>query len=424
MLQSLIITLREGVEAALVVAIAVAYLRKTQRRDLLATVYKAFVAAVIASFLAAWGFSRLDISEDVYGGWTLLASAVFVLSMVLWMNRGARGIKGQIETQLQERTPAREQAGSARWGVFLFVFLMVFREGVETVLLLAAVRLDSEGILNTLGILIGLGLAILFGVAFVRGTIRVNLRSFFKITTAILMVVVLQLVLTGLHELSESRVLPSSQTEMRIIGPIVKTDVFFFVTILALAGAMLLLEWRARRAPATGELEGAALRKAKWSARRERLWMMASCTAAGVFILAITAEFIYARSTSALSPATPVAAVNGFVRIPVATVNDGDLHRFSIEADGVTVRMIVIRRPDQTLATAFDACEICGNQGYYQSGPNVICKNCASAIFIPTIGVRGGCNPIPIESRVESDQLVIDAAKLLGGAKIFRTPSP
>jgi uncharacterized membrane protein len=209
---------------------------------------------------------------------------------------------------------------------------------------------------------------------------------------------------------------------MRLIGPIVKSDVFFFVTILALAGSMVLLEWRGRKAPAVAGLEGAALRKANWSARRERLWMMVSCSATALFILAITAEFIYARSTSALSAATPVTAVNGLVRIPVAAVNDGNLHRFSIEAGGVTVRMIVIRRPDQTLATAFDACAICGSQGYYQNGPNVLCKNCASAIYIPTIGVTGGCNPIPIESRVEGDQLVIAADKLTAGARVFRAP--
>ena len=63
-------------------------------------------------------------------------------------------------------------------------------------------------------------------------------------TTAILMVVVVQLIITGLHELSESRVLPSSKSEMAIIGPIVKNDIFFFITILALAAAMMLLEWR------------------------------------------------------------------------------------------------------------------------------------------------------------------------------------
>jgi FTR1 family protein len=416
MLQTFIITLREAVEAALVIAIAVAYLRKINRGDLLQSVYRAFVAAVFVSFAVGWAFTRLKVSEDTYGGWTLLISAAFVLSMVLWMNRHAKGLKGQIETQLQKGTSSE----ASHWGIFLFVFLMIFREGVETVLLLTAVRLNTSGILQALGVILGLALAILFGVSFVRGTIRINLRSFFKMTTVILMVVVFQLTITGLHELSESEVLPVSSTEMAIIGPIVREDVFFFVTILALACAMVLMEWRNRRAPSTAGLEGAALRKVKWSAQRERLWMAASCIASSLFILAITAEFIYAKQSTELSTAVPVSTVNGFVRIPVASVSDGNLHRFSIESDGVTVRMIVIQRPDKTLATAFDACEICGSQGYYQKGPNVICRNCASAIFIPSIGVRGGCNPIPLPSSVEGDQLVIPADKLLAGVRHFR----
>jgi uncharacterized membrane protein len=151
--------------------------------------------------------------------------------------------------------------------------------------------------------------------------------------------------------------------------------------------------------------------------------MTASCLATGLFILSITAEFIYAKSTTELSAAIPVSVTNGQVRIPIATVNDGNLHRFAIDEAGVHVRFIVIRRPDQSLVASFDACEICGNQGYYQKGPNVICKNCASAIFIPSIGVHGGCNPIPIASQIEGDQLVISGDKLVPGEKLFRNPS-
>ncbi len=312
MLQTLIITLREGVEAALVIAIAVAYLQKTGRQDLLSSVYRAFSAAIVASFAFAWIFTRFQVTEEAYEGWTLLVSAVFVLSMVLWMNKSARGLKGEIENKLQLNS---DKEGS-RWGVFLFVFLMVFREGVETVLLLAAVRLDTSGILELTGIVLGVVLSVLFGISFVRGVIRVNLRSFFKMTTVILMVVVFQLALTGLHELSEGQILPSSKQEMAIIGPIVRDDVFFFVAILALAGSMLLLQWRGRKAPPTAGLEGAALRKATWTAKRERMWMLASCVASGVFILMITAEFIYAKSTSELSAATPVAVSNGFHQHP------------------------------------------------------------------------------------------------------------
>ncbi len=190
--------------------------------------------------------------------------------MVIWMNRHGAKLKGEIETRLQKDTT---ETGS-RSGVFLFVFLMIFREGVETVLMLfGTIRLDTDGILTFVGGLLGIGLAVLFGISFVRGTIRVNLRQFFQMTTVILMVVVVQLVITGLHELSESQVLPASTREMALIGPIVKNDIFFFITILALAAAMILLEWRKRRAPRTEGLEGAALRKAQWSARRERMWM-------------------------------------------------------------------------------------------------------------------------------------------------------
>jgi len=286
--------------------------------------------------------------------------------------------------------------------------------------LLWAVRLDTAGVLAWVGAFLGIALAVLFGFSFVRGTIRVNLRQFFQITTVILLVVVAQLVITGLHELSESRVLPSSKTEMALIGPVVKNDVFFFITILALAAAMILLEWRRRKAPSTAGVEGAALRKLKWNARRERLWMMASCAASCVFILLITAEFIYAREQTALSAAQPVSFENGAVRIPGASVSDGNLHRFAVDDQGVHIRFIVMEKPDHGLAVALDACAICGTQGYYQKGPEVICRNCSSDIVVSTIGTAGGCNPIPLKSRVESGTLIIDQSALDPGARVFR----
>jgi uncharacterized membrane protein len=298
---------------------------------------------------------------------------------------------------------------------------MIFREGVETVLMLSAAAMNTSGILEIFGAGLGLGLAVLFGVSFVRGTIRINLRSFFKMTTVILMVVVFQLLVTGLHELSEGGILPSSSEEMALVGPIVRNDIFFFVAILALAAAMMLWEWRERRAPiAVVELEGAALRKAKWSARRERLWMVGSCVASCLFILMITAEFIYAKSATALSDATPLTVTGDFAKIPLATVSDGTLHRFSVESDGVTVRIIVIQRPDKSVVAAFDACEICGAKGFYQKGGTVVCKNCASAIVNSSIGLKGGCNPIPLPSEIQGDQLVIPAGGIFKGARIFR----
>jgi len=387
MFQTFIIVLREGVEAALVIAIVLSYLRKTDRSDFLPTVYKALGTALVACFATAWGLGRLGIGEDSFGGWTLLISAAFVLSMVIWMNRHGKTMKAEIENRLQA-APTAAATARARLGVFAFVFLMIFREGVETVLLLLAVRLDTAGLLQWVAALAGAGLAALFGVSFVRGTIRVNIRQFFQITTVILMVVVIQLAITGLHELSESGVLPSSESEMALIGPVVKNDIFFFIAILAMAAAMMLLEWRKRSAPSTTGLQGAMLRKALWTAKRERMWMVGSCAASCVFILSITAEFIYAREATALSAPVPAVFDRHAIRIPVATVNDGNLHRYSLDDQGVHLRFIVIRKPDGTLATALDACNICGTQGYIQKGSEVICRNCASNILAGTIGTE------------------------------------
>jgi FTR1 family protein len=415
MIQTFIITLREGVEAALVIAIAVAWLRRTGRLEMLPVVYKALISAVVACFVAAWGFTKIGIGSDSYEGYTLLLSAAFVLTMVIWMNRHGKRMKGEIETGLQESAAS----GKGKSSLFLFVFLMIFREGVETVLLLYAVRLNTSGLMEWFGALLGIGLAVLFGVAFVRGTIRINLKQFFQMTTVILMVVVAQLTITGLHELSESGILPASTQEMRIIGPVVKNEVFFLITILALAAAMLLLEWRQRRTPKLDGLAGAELRKARWTAQREKNWMRASLSASCIFILLITAEFIYARENSALSAPMPVSFTSGSVRIPVSTFADGNLHRYLIDDQGVHVRFIVIQKPDKSLAVALDACQICGTQGYIQKGNEIICRNCASDIVLSTIGTPGGCNPIPLDSRVDNDTLIIPEASFEGGVKVF-----
>ena len=135
---------------------------------------------------------------------------------------------------------------------------MVLREGAETVLMLAAVSLNSSALLSFLGTLLGVLAAIAFGVMFVKGSVRINLQKFFRVTTAIMFLVAAQLLISGLHELSESGILPSSKREMAIIGPIVSNDWFFFVTIFALAALMVLFEAKRREPVAAVGFSGGA----------------------------------------------------------------------------------------------------------------------------------------------------------------------
>src|SRR6202451_3966669 len=243
MLQAFIITLREGVEAALIVGITLAYLAKIGRNDLRKTVYSALGAAFLGSIGVAIIISRLNLNEDVFEGWVMLVAAFFVITMVVFMMRTGRKLKGQIEGKVGLL------AGKDAWvGLFFFVLLMVLREGAETVLILSAVSLNSTELMSFLGTLLGVLAAIAFGVMFVKGSVRINLQKFFRVTTAILFLVAAQLVISGLHELSENGILPSSKREMAIVGPIVRNELFFFVTIVALAALIVLFDARRRQA--------------------------------------------------------------------------------------------------------------------------------------------------------------------------------
>jgi high-affinity iron transporter len=412
-LQAFVITLREGVEAALIVGITLAYLTKIGRAELRKTVYAALAAAFLGSIGVAIIISRTHLNEDIFEGWIMLVASFFVVSMVVFMMRTGRKMKGDIEGKVGLL------AGKGGWfGLFAFIFLMVLREGAETVLILSAVSLNSSELQSFLGTLLGVAAAIAFGVMFVKGSVRINLQKFFRVTTAIMFLVALQLLVSGLHELSESGVIASSKQEMAIIGPIVSNDWFFFVTISALAALMVLFDAK-RREPLLPDASPAARRKAAWTARRERMWMVSVYTFSFVFIAMVTAEFVYAKSKSALSPAAEVTFVNGQVTIPLTQVSDGDLHRFQAKENGTDIRFWLYAKPDGKIATVFDACEICGSVGFYKSANGASCKNCGAPINPQSVGTKGGCNPVPLKATQTADAVVIQEADIAAGGRMF-----
>jgi len=414
LLQAFIITLREGVEAALIVGITLAYLNKIQRPDLRKSVYAALASAVVASIGVAILLSRLQLNEDIFEGWVMLGAAFFVVTMIIFMMKTGKKLKGEIEGKIGSLAGRGSQLG-----VFLFVFLMVLREGGETVLILSAVKLESSALFSFMGTLLGVSAAVMFGVMFVKGSVRINLQKFFRVTTVILFFVAAQLTIAGLHELSENGVLPSSKEEMALIGPIVTNEWFFFVTIVALAGLMVLFDAR-RRQPTVLPDAPAEKRKALWSARRERLWMASVYATSFVFILLVTAEFIYAKSTSQLSPAIAVSFTNGAVSIPLSQVADGDLHRYVTREQGADVRFLLYQKPDGKVVAVFDSCQICGPVGFFKGPNGIVCKNCAAPINPQSVGTPGGCNPVPLHSSTTADAIVIQESDLLTGLSMFQ----
>ncbi|HKD44723.1 MAG TPA: Fe-S-containing protein [Candidatus Angelobacter sp.] len=410
MFQALVVTLREGVEAALIVGISLVYLAKIGRSDLRRIVYAALVAAFAASVVAGIALSSLEniINRDKLEGWIMLVAAVLVVGMIVFMMHTARKLKGEIEGKVGSLAGAGSQ-----WGLFAFIFFMVFREGAETVGILAGVSLNTSELMSFLGTLVGVALAVLFGVMFVKGSVRIDLRRFFRVTTVILLFVAAQLVISGLHELSETGVVGSSKQEMALIGPIVRNPYFFPVTMLALVALMVLLEYRRRQPDAAPASSPAEQRKLQWNARRDRFWAILVCATAFFFMIGITAEFVYAETPPALSKAVTLTPdQNGHILISTEGLAEGDLRRYSVDVNGVPVRFLLYRKPDGKVATVFDACQICGGVGFFKGANGLVCKNCSAPINPQSVGQQGGCNPIPLQSAPQGESVVINVSYL------------
>jgi high-affinity iron transporter len=203
--QMMLVTLREGIEMFLIVAIAAAYLRKTDRAELLPAVRWGTVTAVAVS--VALGTLLAEVAViPLWEGVLSLVAAVLVISMVIYMLKAAQHMRRDIGTRL-EAAAGRDSRG-AWMAVFLFVVLMITREGMETAFVTASLFRQTETAHFVIGAAAGLGLAALLAWGWVRYGQRVNLALFFKVTSVFLVLFAFQLALNAFHEATEANVLP------------------------------------------------------------------------------------------------------------------------------------------------------------------------------------------------------------------------
>jgi high-affinity iron transporter len=129
-------------------------------------------------------------------------------------------------------------------------------------------------------------------------------------------------------------------------------------------------------------------------------------------VVSFAGDYVYGRVAAAPSPARMLTAEDNQVRIPLSELADSSLHFYTADVDGSVIRFLVIHKLNGDYAAALDACQICGTAGYRQEGQSVICRNCGAAIYIPSIGQSGGCNPISVKSRVEGGEVIVDLSAL------------
>ena len=207
MSQAFVITLREGLEAFLIVAISLAYLRKTGRQSLVPAVHWGIGVSILLSIGAAVLFQRAS-NQALWEGVLALVAAVLVGTLIVHMWKHAKKMKGEIEAHLES---AASTGPKAFLGIFLFTLLMITREGMETALLMGTLLFQVQTASLITGAVLGTVAAAIVAWLWSRYGHRVNLGLFFQVTAVFLAVFVVQLLIYGFHELTEANLFPYSE---------------------------------------------------------------------------------------------------------------------------------------------------------------------------------------------------------------------
>ncbi|AYF98496.1 iron uptake transporter permease EfeU [Protaetiibacter intestinalis] len=236
MLANALIGLREGLEAGLVVGILIAYLRKLGRADLLPRLWIGISLAIAASLavgaILTWGPYGLSFqAQELLGGGLSILAVALVTWMIFWMLRHARGLRGELEHQLDE-TLARSATGSG-WGLVLLGVVAVGREGIETALFVwASVKSTGEPVLGTIGAVAGILAAVVISYLIYRGFVRINLAVFFRWTGVFLILVAAGVLAYGVGDLQEAGLIPGwGQPAFSLAAVIPPTS--WYATLLA-----------------------------------------------------------------------------------------------------------------------------------------------------------------------------------------------
>jgi high-affinity iron transporter len=236
LLSSFLLSLREGIEAALIIGIVIGALQKINRPGLARAVWAGTACAVAVSLLAAIvlnivGTSLEGKAEAIYEGIIMLVAAAVLTWMIFWMSRQARHQRSEMESGVRR---AAFQAGQG--ALFLLAFTAVLREGIELALFLTASALASSTLAAVTGALLGLGTAILLGWSLFASIVRLDLQRFFRVTGILLIVFAAGLVAHGVHEFNELGWIPPLIEHIWDLNPLLNENSTFGMLLTALFG--------------------------------------------------------------------------------------------------------------------------------------------------------------------------------------------
>lgn len=408
MIEAAAITLREAIEAVLVIVLMASYLQRTGEPQRKKYVYRGAFAAVLFSLVlgVVLAYVGIDPENEIVEGTLFLGAAVLVAGLVIWMWRHARHMKAEVAAKLQK-------AGGAL-GLSLVAFLMVAREGVETVIFLETLLLaGTSPVENFIGGLFGISLAVAFGMVFLKGSLKINLSMFFRVTSIILGILVIKLLANGFHEFFEFGLLPSTPALMTVVGFLARssTGAMIIALMLVFLIGMIIYDLLRSPRPQLSALRPAEQRKVRFNLMKEKYSKVGLC-AVMVLMVGVLLTPTLLASHLALPQPLAVEAREGELHLPFPSSDGFYKYQFG------KVRIIMVVK-DGKPQVGLDVCYICPPKGYGFDGRILVCTNCGAPTAPEAMGNPGGCSPYVIPYDVRDGEVTVSAAIFPELEKLF-----
>lgn len=417
MLKAMVLILHSGLEIAFLIALLLAYLRVAGQRGLFPYLKWGAFFAIIVSLSLTFGVNSSwdrEVVELVVNG----LAVVLTLSLMVWLGWTNRQSPHQAGSKSSLLLP---------FLVFLGVTVLLIVPGLDIGLTLSKVFLETDGLVSTelaTGLAAGLLALLIAGIAGVT-LYKVASQTRSKWVTlavfALLFILFARDATTTVQLMLVKGMLPLTDWLFRLIVPLVNNYGIFFYVFLGVTAALVIVtiwEWRRQKDSFEG-LNPAQRRKVKAASRRRAGLFGVTILLLTLVIVSDGATAVLARRPIMLDPAIPVNSENGNIMIPVESVSDGKLYRFSFTDEDTVVRFLIVYKGSGIYGVGLDACEFCGVAGYRQEKENVICNRCSAAINKATIGFPGGCNPIPLKYRNDGNFVVIPTEEITAAKAIF-----
>lgn len=416
MLKYLITTSEQLIYAALLIGLLLAYLHVTYAEKGKSMVKAGAITGAVIALVMAYVKNATSLINT--GSWNIGIFSVTLAALILFFLFTALGKRlGKALAVLPVLMAAiiiAMQLFYALPDVLAYPYIIYTSEKT---------LLSTTFINKVIGIVFGLILCFVAALAINRVGRRLERRLLLLLNSIVLVLNSIRQITTALSTLLARRIIPSNHTLFVIAKYAANFSNWFIYAALAVTLAVPVILWIRSFHVNEPYANSAQKRKilAKW--RNIRRWSTTFAVCAVLVVLNMTVINAYANKEVELSPIEDAASQDDEnMYVAFDQVNDGHLHRFGYTTeDGTVIRFIIIQKPNSSAyGVGLDACDICGETGYYEKDSQVVCNLCDVVMNINTIGFKGGCNPIVIDYSVANGYIVVPIEGLVENESEFK----